>query len=87
MQLDWKTRTHALGARAKYAGRMARLAVALSAERETLQSTYTEIGRHYYESHCDESDPLLSQLCAEVRATTKRIADMQSEMDALCAGV
>lgn len=87
MQLDWKTRTHALGTRAMHAGRIARLTVALNAERETLQCTYAEIGRHYYASHCDESDPLLTQLCAEARATTQRIAEMQSEMDALCAGV
>lgn len=85
MRLDWKTRTHALGTRAKHAGRMARLTVALSAEQETLQCAYTEIGRHYYESRCDGSDPLLTQLCAEVRASSQRIAAMQSEMDALRA--
>ena len=83
MQLDWKSTTHALGARAKYAGRMAKLTMALSAEREAIQSALLEIGRLYYETHCDDSDPLLSQLCAEVRASNERIADMQREMDAL----
>ena len=83
MQLDWKSTTHALGARAKYAGRMARLAMALNAEQEAIQNAYLEIGRLYYETHCDNSDPLLSQLCAEVRAAGGRIADLQREMDAL----
>lgn len=83
MQLDWKSTTHALGARAKYAGRMAKLTMALSAEQDAIQNAYQEIGRLYYETHCDDSDPLLSQLCAEVRAANDRITDMQREMDAL----
>ena len=83
MQLDLKSKTHALGARAKYAGRMAKLTLALSAEREAIQSAYLEIGRLSYETHCDDSDPLLSQLCAEVRAANDRITDMQNEMDTL----
>jgi len=83
MQLDWKSTTHALGVRARYAGRMAKLAMALSAEQEAIQNAYLEIGRLYYETHCDDSDPLLSQLCAEVRTSNEHIADMQREMDAL----
>ncbi len=83
MQLDWRSTTHALGARAKYAGRMAKLSMALSAEQEAIQNAYLEIGRLYYETHCDDSDLLLSQLCAEVRAANDRIADMQREMDTL----
>ena len=83
MQLDWRSTTHALGARAKYAARMAKLSMALSAEQEAIQNAYLEIGRLYYETHCDDSDLLLSQLCAEVRAANDRIADMQREMDTL----
>ena len=83
MQLDWRSTTHALGARAKYAGRMAKLSMALSAEQEAIQNAYLGIGRLYYETHCDDSDLLLSQLCAEVRAANDRIADMQREMDTL----
>lgn len=83
MQLDWRSTTHALGARAKYAGRMAKLSMALSAEQEAIQNAYLEIGRLYYETHCDDSDLLLNQLCAEVRAANDRIADMQREMDTL----
>ena len=83
MQLDWRSTTHALGARAKYAGRMAKLSMALSAEQEAIQNAYLEIGRLYYETHCDDSDLLLSQLCAEVRAANDRIADMRREMDTL----
>ena len=48
MQLDWRSTTHALGARAKYAGRMAKLSMALSAEQEAIQNAYLEIGRLYY---------------------------------------
>jgi hypothetical protein len=83
MQLDLKHKTHALGARAKHAGRIAKLTMALNAEQEAIQNAYVEIGRLYYETHCDDSDPLLSQLCAEVRAANDRIADMQREMDTL----
>ena len=83
MQIDLKSTTHALGARAKYAGRMAKLTRALITERETVHSAYREIGRLYYETHCDDSDPLLSQLCAEVRDASDRIRRLQDEMDAL----
>lgn len=83
MQLDWKSTTHALGARAKYAGRMAKLTMALSAEQEAIQSTLLEIGRVYYETRRDDSDPLLSQLCEEVRAAKARITDMQDELAAM----
>ena len=83
MQLDLKAKTHALGARAKYAGRMAKLTMALSAERDAIRSTLLEIGRLYYDTHCDDSDPLLSQLCAEVREADRRVSEMQDEMDAL----
>lgn len=83
MPIDLKSKTHALGVRAKYAGRMAKLTRALSTERAAVQSAYHEIGRLYYETHCDDSDPLLSQLCAEVRASIDRIRRLQNEMDAL----
>lgn len=83
MHLDFKSTTHALGARAKYAGRMAKLTMALSAEHDAIRNAYLEIGRLYYETHCDDSDPLLSQLCAEVRLASKRIAEMQHEIDTL----
>ena len=83
MRLDLKSKTQALGARAKYAGRMAKLTMEMSTEREVIQSAYLEIGRLYYETHCDDSDPLLSQLCAEVRAANERIQALQDEMDTL----
>ena len=83
MTLKLKATTQALGARAKYAGRMAKLTMEMSAERETVESTYLEIGRLYFETHCDDSDPLLGQLCAEARAANERIRALQSEMDAL----
>ena len=86
MQLDLKNKTHALGARAKHAGRIAKLTMALNAEQEAVQSVCMEIGRLYYETHRDDSDPLLSQLCAEMRASNERIAQLQREMDALRAG-
>ena len=83
MQLDWRSTTHALGARAKYAGRMAKLSMALSAEQEAIQNAYLEIGRLYYETHCDDSPLLLRQPCADVRASNARNADVRSEMDTL----
>ena len=87
MHLDLKSKTHALSVRAKNAGRMAKLTMALSAEQECIRSAYMEIGRLCFETHCDDSDPLLSQLCAEVRDANRRIAEMQDEMDALRAAM
>lgn len=85
MQLDLKHKTHALGARAKHAGRIAKLTMALSAEQEAVRNVCLEIGRLYYETRRDDSDPLLSQLCAEMRASNERISELQREMDALRA--
>ena len=82
MQLDLKATTHALGARAKYAGRMAKLTMEINAEREAIQAAYLEIGRVYCETHCDDSDPLLAQLCSEVREANQRIQKLQNEVDA-----
>ena len=83
MQLDWRSTTHALSTRAKYAGRMAKLTMALNAEQEAVQSTLLEIGRLYYETRRDDSDLLLAQLCEEVRAAQERISALQDEMDAM----
>ena len=85
MHLDLKNKTHAIGTRAKHAGRIAKLTMALNAEQEAVQAVCLEIGRLYYETHRDGSDPLLSQLCAEMRASNERIAQLQREMDALRA--
>ena len=65
------------------ATRLARVSVALSSEKEALKKAYIELGKAYYEEHHADAEGLYAQLVEEVDAVNARIAEMQSEIDAL----
>lgn len=67
----------------KDAARLARLTVAQSGEKEALKKAYIELGKMYYEEHHTDAEGLYAQLVEEVDAVSARIAEMQSEIDAL----
>ena len=67
----------------KDAARLARLTVAQSGEKEALKKAYIELGKMYYEEHLTDAEGLYAQLVEEVDAVSARIAEMQSEIDAL----
>lgn len=69
------------------ATRLARVSVALSSEKEALKKAYIELGKAYYEEHHADAEGLYAQLVEEVDAVNARIAEMQSEIDALKASL
>ena len=76
---------HAVGDRAKYASRMARLTVDCNTELERVKRTYTEIGRLYYENYRDTADAFLADLCQQVTDANARVAALEAQMDELRA--
>ena len=76
---------HAVGDRAKYASRMARLTVDCNTELERVKRTYTEIGRLYYENYRDTADAFLAELCQQVTDANAHVAEMEAQMDELRA--
>lgn len=67
----------------KSAGRIAKLAVEMTGEKEALKKAYVELGKAYYEECRASAAGLFAQLCEEVEAVNARIAAMQAEMDEL----
>ena len=67
----------------KDAARLARLTVAQNGEKDALKKAYIELGKAYYEEHHADAEGLYAQLVEEVDAVNARIAEMQSEIDAL----
>ena len=67
----------------KDAARLAKLTIALTAEKDALKKAYTELGKAYYEEHHNDAEGLYAQLVEEVDAVNARIEEMQSEIDSL----
>ena len=67
----------------KDAARLAKLTIALTAEKDALKKAYIELGKAYYEEHHDDAEGLYAQLVEEVDAVNARIEEMQSEIDSL----
>ena len=67
----------------KDAARLAKLTIALTAEKDALKKAYIELGKAYYEEHHNDAEGLYAQLVEEVDAVNARIEEMQSEIDSL----
>ena len=67
----------------KDAARLAKLTIALTAEKDALKKAYIELGKAYYEEHHNDAKGLYAQLVEEVDAVNARIEEMQSEIDSL----
>ena len=67
----------------KDAARLAKLTIALTAEKDALKKAYIELGKAYYEEHHNDAEGLYAQLVEEVDAVNARIEEMQSESDSL----
>lgn len=67
----------------KDAARLAKLTIALTAEKDALKKAYIELGKSYYEEHHNDAEGLYAQLVEEVDAVNARIEEMQSEIDSL----
>ena len=67
----------------KDAARLAKLTIALTAEKDALKKAYIELGKAYYEEHHNDAEGPYAQLVEEVDAVNARIEEMQSEIDSL----
>lgn len=66
--------------KAKKAGRIAKLKLEISAEKDNIQASYTEIGKLYYETHKDAPEGFFLQLCEEVGAALAAIEAKEAEL-------
>ena len=73
--------------KAKAGGRIAKLTMEISTEKETVKKAYAEIGRLYYENYKDNPDGFFTQLCEEISLAQKNIADREGEIADLKAGL
>jgi len=84
-----KTRDYAEKAadKAKDVARIAKLNMELSAEKDTIEKAYLEIGKLYYETRKNSPDGFFVQLCDEITLASENIAKVLSELDELKAGL
>ena len=66
--------------KAKSATRIAKLNIEISQEKENMKKTYLEIGKLYYDTHKDDPDGFFIQLCDEIAAAEKAIAEKEAEI-------
>lgn len=84
-----KTRGYAEKAadKAKDVARIAKLNMELSAEKDTIEKAYLEIGKLYYETRKNSPDGFFVQLCDEITLANENMARVLSELDELKAGL
>lgn len=73
--------------KAKDVARIAKLNMELSAEKDTIEKAYLEIGKLYYETRKNSPDGFFVQLCDEITLANENIAKILAELDDLKAGV
>ncbi len=73
--------------KAKDVTKLAKLSIDLSSEKETLQKTFAEMGKLYYDTRKNDPDSFFIQLCEEVKSSQNNIARLQMELDELKAGI
>ena len=73
--------------KAKDVGRIAKLNMELSAEKDTIEKAYLEIGKLYYETRKNSPDGFFVQLCDEITLADENIAKILSELDDLKASL
>ena len=67
----------------KAGGRIAKLNIEIAQEKDNVKKTYVEIGKLYYDTHKDDPDGFFIQLCEEITAAEKAIADKEAEIASL----
>ena len=84
-----KTRGYAEKAadKAKDVARIAKLNMELSAEKDTIEKAYLEIGKLYYETRKNSPDGFFVQLCDEITLANENIVKVLSELDELKASL
>lgn len=70
----------------KDVAKLTKLNVELSAEKETVQKAYLEMGKLYYETHKNAPEGFFVQLCDEITLANQHIGKLTAEIDALKAG-
>lgn len=73
--------------KAKDVGRIAKLNMELSAEKDTIEKAYLEIGKLYYETRKNSPDGFFVQLCDEITLANENIVKILSELDDLKASL
>ena len=73
--------------KAKDVTKLAKLGLELNAAKDSLQKTYAEIGKLYYDTRKNDPDNFFVQLCEEVKLGNENVARLQVEIDELKAGV
>ena len=71
--------------KAKAGGRIAKLTMDISTEKETMKKAYLEIGRLYYDTHKNDPEGYFAQLCEEVALAEQHIAEKEAEIAELKA--
>ena len=66
--------------KAKTGGRIAKLTMDVSTEKERMKKTFIEVGRLYYDLHKDAPESSFVQLCEELSVSDARIAEMEAEI-------
>ena len=73
--------------KAKDVANIAKLNMELSAEKDTIEKAYLEIGKLYYETRKNSPDGFFVQLCDEITLANDNITKILSELDDLKAGL
>lgn len=73
--------------KAKDVGRIAKLNMELSAEKDTIEKAYLEIGKLYYETRKNSPDGFFVQLCDEITLANENIVKILTELDDLKASL
>ena len=73
--------------KAKDVARIAKLNMELTAEKDTIEKAYLEIGKLYYETHKNAPDGFFVQLCDEIALANDNITKILSELDDLKTNV
>ncbi len=71
--------------KAKEMARITKLNMELNSEKSTMEKTYTEIGKLYYETNGTNPDSFFVQLCDEITLGKEKIAELQEEIASIKA--
>jgi len=69
----------------KAGGRIAKLSMEISSEKDSMKKTYLEIGKLYYETHSTDPEGFFIQLCEEISIAKESIAEKEVEIEAIKA--
>ena len=72
--------------KAKGLSRLAKLGLELNSEKTSMEKTYTEIGRLYYETRKGNPDGFFVQLCDDISLAKENIERINAEIATLKAG-